>query len=352
MNGINKIYFTLVFFIFSCQFFGQTDTSKIIGLEIAIYKKACKLIDSLEYKKAITLLKSVIKIDPFHYNAYNKMGLAKIKTNDFKGAEKSIKQAIRILPDNVESYKMLVDLFFEEKRFSESKLYLDSAMTLEINDPELYYFQAKLMYVGKSYKPALDACLKAIDLNPYYMDAFFLRGEIRFAMKEYNYAIKEITDGISFERADFIHYQSYKTRALARFLVHDYQNAINDWNVYLEAFPEDEAGLISRGANKIEVGDHTGAIIDFDEAINLNANNPVSYNYRGVAKGENKQFVEAIKDFNTSIKLKFDYGAAYVNRAAVKFASKDKRGACEDLNKADSLGDELAVSLIETYCTH
>jgi hypothetical protein len=62
--------------------------------------------------------------------------------------------------------------------------------------------------------------------------------------------------------------------------------------------------------------------------------------------------VEAIKDFNMAIKLKFDYGAAYVNRAAVKFASKDKRGACEDLNKADSLGDELAVSLIETYCTH
>ena len=53
MNGINKIYFTLVFFIFSFHFFGQTDTAKIIGPEIAIYKKACKLIDSLEYKKQL-----------------------------------------------------------------------------------------------------------------------------------------------------------------------------------------------------------------------------------------------------------------------------------------------------------
>jgi hypothetical protein len=78
----------------------------------------------------------------------------------------------------------------------------------------------------------------------------------------------------------------------------------------------------------------------------------VSYNYRGVAKGENKQFVEALKDLDYSIKLKYDYAAAFVNRAAIKFASKDKRGACDDLNKADSLGDEMAIKLIETYCKH
>ena len=71
-----------------------------------------------------------------------------------------------------------------------------------------------------------------------------------------------------------------------------------------------------------------------------------------MVKGENKQFVEALKDFDYSIKLKYDYGGAFVNRAAIKFASKDKQGACEDLNKADSLGDEMAIKLIETYCKH
>ena len=93
-------------------------------------------------------------------------------------------------------------------------------------------------------------------------------------------------------------------------------------------------------------------IVDFDTAIKLNAKNPVSYNYRGVAKGESRQFVEALKDFDYAIKLKYDYAGAFVNRAAVKFASKDKHGACDDLNKADSLGDEMAIQLIETYCKH
>jgi tetratricopeptide (TPR) repeat protein len=208
------------------------------------------------------------------------------------------------------------------------------------------------MYDGKAYKPALDACLRAIDLKPKYMDVLYLRGEIRFAMKEYAYCIKELSEAIKLAPAENPNYNAYKTRAKARFELRDYKNAISDWNVYLEAFPDEEGALISRGACKIETRDNTGAIVDFDTAIKLNAKNPVSYNYRGVAKGESRQFVEALKDFDYAIKLKYDYAGAFVNRAAVKFASKDKHGACDDLNKADSLGDEMAIQLIETYCKH
>ena len=234
----------------------------------------------------------------------------------------------------------------------EAKAMLDSAAFLNSDDAELYYYQARLMYEGKAYKTALDACLKAIDLKRNYLEVLYLRGEIRFAMKEYVYCIKELTEAIKLMPATNPNYDVYKTRAKARFEAKDYKNAVSDWNVYLESFPEEEGALVSRGACKIETRDNTGAIVDFDAAIKLNPKNPVSYNYRGVAKGESKQFVEALKDFDYSIKLKYDYAAAFVNRAAVKFASKDKHGACEDLNKADSLGDELAIQLIETYCKH
>jgi tetratricopeptide (TPR) repeat protein len=208
------------------------------------------------------------------------------------------------------------------------------------------------MYDGKAYKNALDACLRAIDLKPKYLDVLFLKSEVRFAMKDYNYCIKEISEAIKLMPADNPNYNAYKTRAKARFEMGDYKNAVNDWNVYIESFPEEETALVARGACKIETGDYSGSIADLDAAIKLNPKNPVSYNYRGVAKGENKQFVEALKDLDYSIKLKYDYAAAFVNRAAIKFASKDKRGACDDLNKADSLGDEMAIKLIETYCKH
>ena len=238
------------------------------------------------------------------------------------------------------------------KKYKEAKACLDSASALNSDDVELYYYRAKLMFDGKAYKNALDVCAGGLDINPKYLDILLLKGEIRFAMKDYTYCIRDLNDAIKLMPATNPDYNAYKTRAKARFEVGDYKNAVNDWNVYIEAFPDEEGALVARGACKIETGDYTGSIVDLDEAIKLNPKNPVSYNYRGVAKGENKQFVEALKDIDYAIKLKFDYAGAFVNRAAIKFASKDKRGACEDLNKADSLGDEMAIKLIETYCKH
>ena len=51
-----------------------------------------------------------------------------------------------------------------------------------------------LMYKGKSYKTALDALESVTYLNPNYIDAFVLKGEIRYITKEYKYAIKELNE--------------------------------------------------------------------------------------------------------------------------------------------------------------
>ncbi len=340
---LNLIHFELL-----CQ----SDTTKVISEEMTLYSSACKLIDSTRYKEAISVLKKAIKLKPDYTDAFNKMAFAKLKLMDYKGAEKDLNTAFRISPDNFDTKKSLGILYYETKRFPESKAMIDSAILINLFDWELFYYQAKLMFEGKAYKLAFDACTKSIDLNPKSFEVAYLKCEIRYAMKEYAYCIKEISEAISTMPATNPPYKAYKLRAKARFEVKDYKNALKDWNVYLEAFPDEEEALVLRGASKIETGDYTGAIVDFDAAIRINPDNPVSYNYRGVAKGENRQFVEALKDFDYSIKLKYNYAGAFVNRAAVKFASKDKRGACDDLNRADSLGDDMAIQLIETYCKY
>ncbi|MFO0323122.1 MAG: tetratricopeptide repeat protein [Bacteroidota bacterium] len=350
MNYSKEIFFSLLFCIISVSIISQTDTAKQENLEVPIYKAACKLLDSANYKDAISMYKNAIKINPTYYQAFNKMAFAKYKLKDYKGAEKDLIKSKKNPQNNFDIYKTLALIYLDTKKYEEAKVSLDSAILLNPDDSEVLYSQAKLMFLGKSYKLALSTCEAALDINPRYMEVYFLKGEIKYLQKEYNYAIKEITDGLKFENAAQPNYDAYKIRAKARYEVHDYKNAINDWNLYLEAFPNDEQSLILRGINKIELNDNTDAIVDFDAAIKINPKNPMSYNYRGVAKGENKQFVEALKDFDTAIKLKFDYGSAFVNRAAVKHASKDKRGACEDLHKADALGDEMAPQLIETYC--
>ena len=219
----------------------------------------------------------------------------------------------------------------------------------------------------------------------YYFDADDLEEIIDYYLQWINYDLAKKAIDYGLERfpystiikiryAQYLSSQHYTREALA-ILNEVEQIEQNNYELYMaRGYIYSQMGLgeqaIQNFKNAIPLSEHKDEVyvalgIEFlneekaddalyylKKAIKLNPKNPVSYNYRGVAKGESKQFVEALKDFDYSIKLKYDYAAAFVNRAAVKFASKDKHGACDDLNKADSLGDEMAIKLIETYCKH
>jgi tetratricopeptide (TPR) repeat protein len=319
-----------------------------------LYLSAVKLVDSAKYKEALPVLKKVLKKTPSNAEAWNKMAFAKIKLKDFKGAEKDLISSDLVLPMNFETCKLKGINYYLWGNFKQAKVEFDTALYItkedKIDDAELHYYRALLMFKGKSNKPALEALESATEINPRYVEAHILKGEIRFAMKDYKYAIKELTAAIQVMPDGKTDYSAYKIRAKANFEIGDYKAAVKDWNVYFDGVPPLEEDLVMRGSAKINAGDFSGAIVDLDAAIKVNSKNPVSYCYRGIAKGENKMFNEGLKDLDYAIKLKFDYAGAYVNRAAIKMALKDKRGACEDLTKADGLGDEMALQLVERYC--
>jgi tetratricopeptide (TPR) repeat protein len=354
---VNRLYKWLFFgfiWLLNTNIFGQQVTKDSIPPHMVLYNTASKMLDSSKYKEAIVILKKAIKIRPDFWEAYNKAAMAEMQLLDFKNAAKDLDKAEFFQAMNYETTKLKGIYFYSLGDFSASKSALDTAFSIakeeKIEDPELFYYRALLMFKGKSHKLAIDACESAVELNPKYLKAMILNAEIRFAMKDYNYAIRELNKAIPLMPAEKPEYRTYKLRAISRFEVKDFKGSVADWNAYIDGVPGEEEALVSRGAAKINVNDNSGAISDFDEAIKLNPKNPVSYCYRGVAKGGNKNFTEALKDIDYAIKLKFDYGAGYLNRAAIKMASKDKRGACEDLEKADSLGDELAIKLIQQYC--
>lgn len=319
------------------------------------YNKALPLIDSAKYKEALILLKKVIKENKQFYKAHTKMALIYLKQNENKEVEKEIKKSEAIMPSDLETQKIKAINYFETNKYKESKVAIDTALAIIKHeklddDPELLYYRAQLMFKGKSYKNALETCESALELKPKYVEVYLLKAEIRFAAKEYNYAIKELNEVIKLMPAEKPEYKAYKLRAQSKFEMKDFKGAVSDWNIYIDALPGEEEALISRAAALININDNSKAIADLDEAIKLNKKNPISYCYRGVAKGGNKSYTEGLKDLDEAIKLKFDYGAAYVNRAAIKMALKQKEEACKDLQKAESLGDAMAIKLIEQYC--
>ncbi|MGE0567795.1 MAG: tetratricopeptide repeat protein [Bacteroidia bacterium] len=334
------------------------DTSSFIKTpeekQVTLYKEGIVLMDSTDFEGAIKKFKKATKIKNDYYEAYLKSAQCKMKLEDYKGAQKDLVDASNFGPNDFETLKLKAINYYMMKNYADSKIFMDSAMIAleeeKIDDVEFIYYHAKLMHAGKAYKEALEMCEVALEVNRNYYDAMILKCQIRFDSKQFKYAERELDSTIYKLPEDKKDYNLYRLRAITRFELKNYKGAVSDWNVYIDAEPDNEEAYIGRAASKININDFTGAIVDLDQAIKMNPKNHISFCYRGLAKGSNKQIVEGIKDLDYSIKLKFDYAEGYVNRAALKMAAKDKRGACNDLAKGDSLGNELAMRLYDQYC--
>src|SRR5207253_11283851 len=127
------------------------------------------------------VLKKAIKAKPDYWEAFNKMAAAKIKLKDYKEAAKDLDKADKIAPFNYETLKLKGINFYLMNNFKEAKAALDTAVYVsteeKIDDAELYYYRAQLMFKGKSYKTALETAEIALEFKPNYTEVFLLKCE-------------------------------------------------------------------------------------------------------------------------------------------------------------------------------
>jgi tetratricopeptide (TPR) repeat protein len=345
----------IVLFLTSLLCFAQKnktekDTTRSLDPAGDLYKVSLKLIDSSRYKDAIKVLEKSIKIKKDYAEAFNKMAYCQMQLKDFASAQKSLELSLKYAPDNANSLKYLGRAYYLNKKYDLAKRYYDSAQKVNEYDFELLCFIAELKYFGKDLKGALEIYNNILFEKPNYPPAYIGIGLIKYKQKEYAYAIKNIEQGIQYNKNERIDDEVFIGLAQSKFETGQYKSAIKVYDTLLNRNPKNEDALTYRGACKINLNDFSGAIKDLDEAIKLNPKSYIAYNFRGTAKGGLKQNIAALEDFDKCIKLKLDYPSVYVNRAAIKMASKDRRGACEDLNKADQLGSDVAIKYIQIYC--
>ena len=73
--------------------------------------------------------------------------------------------------------------------------------------------------------------------------------------------------------------------------------ALQEWNLYLDSYPDDAAGLSNRGNVKLVLGDLEGSIDDQNKAIGLNPSEIDPYINRGIAEEALGLWSQAKKDY-------------------------------------------------------
>jgi len=165
----------------------------------------------------------------------------------------------------------------------------------------------------QEYVEALVNLNKAIELDPNYSSAYYLRGNIKD----------------NFE---------------------DRHGAMKDYNKAIEKNPKFAEALFARGNVKMKLQDYYGAIDDFSAVIAVNENFVEAYFSRGRAKQFLQAYQDAINDCSKIIQINPKNADAYSMRGILRIEFGDTKNGCLDLSKAGELGDLKAYELIKEKC--
>jgi len=169
------------------------------------------------------------------------------------------------------------------------------------------------LYEKREFTEALMNLNKALDIDPNYAPAYFLRGNIK-------------------DNFD------------------DRHGAMKDYNMALEKNPKFTDAFFARGNVKMKLQDYYGAIADFTSCISLNENNIEAYFNRGKAKQFLQAYEDAINDCSKIIQLHPKNVDAYFMRGILRIEFGDMKNGCLDLSKAGELGDLKAYETIKEKC--
>jgi tetratricopeptide (TPR) repeat protein len=169
------------------------------------------------------------------------------------------------------------------------------------------------LYEKHEYTESLLNLNKAIELDPNFAPAYYLRANIKD----------------SFD---------------------DRHGAMKDYNSAIEKNPKFADAFFGRGNVKMKLQDYYGAIDDFSAAITINENYIEAYFKRGKAKQFLQAYQDAINDCTKIIQINPKSVDAYYMRGILRIDFGDTKNGCLDLSKAGELGDLKAYEVIKERC--
>jgi tetratricopeptide (TPR) repeat protein len=187
-------------------------------------------------------------------------------------------------------------------------------------------------------KQAIQEFSRAIQLNPKYQYAYFVRAIVYEQIREFQWSLADYNQSISFNPKFS---QAYYNRAILKEdKLNDIQGALVDYNQAISINPKYSIAYNNRANLKEDrLNDIQGALADYNQAISINPKLSQAYYNRANLKANKLNDIQgALADYNQAISINPKDSQAYYNRAILK-ANKlnDIQGALADYNQAISI---------------
>jgi tetratricopeptide (TPR) repeat protein len=192
---------------------------------------------------------------------------------------------------------------------------------------------------------AIQEFSRAIQLNPKYQIAYFVRAHVYKQVQEFQKSLADYNQAILLNPKFSNAY--YNRAILKENKLNDIQGALADYNQAILFNPKYSAAYNNRAVLKDEkLNDIQGALADYNQAILLNPKSSAAYYNRGSLKHKKLNDIQgALADYNQAILLNPKFSAAYNNRGSLKHKKlNDIQGALADFNQAILLDPKYSTA--------
>jgi S1-C subfamily serine protease len=194
-------------------------------------------------------------------------------------------------------------------------------------------------------RQAIQKFTKAMQLNPKYANAYYLRAIVYYQLQEGQRSLRDYNQAIALNPNKPNIY--YNRAILKNDLLNDIRGAFADYNQAISLNPKQANAYFNRAALKAEkLNDAKGAVADYNQVIAMVPRDAEAYNNRAVLKAEKLNDAPgALADYTKTIALNSKYADAYFNRGILQVNKFNNRaGAIQDLRQAARLYREQGQS--------
>ena len=234
-------------------------------------------------------------------------------------------------------YKNRGSLAYERGDYKDAITDYDIAIDKDPDYAEAYYLRGFARKSLKQQKESIVDFDDAIRLNPNRAEAYYARGSAKGNLGRYEESIVDFDDAI---RLNPDYTKAYLQRGGVRYNLKRYEEAIVDFTSALRLDPKYTEAYYWRGRAKYDLKRYEEAIVDFDDAIHLSIEDLRVYYWRGLSKKQSRQNAASIVDFDIAIRLEPTFAYSHYHRGDAKFKLNRSAEAKADLEEALSLAKQ------------
>jgi tetratricopeptide (TPR) repeat protein len=225
----------------------------------------------------------------------------------------------------------------------QAAILLSQAIQLNPRYTTAYFIRAIVYDRNQSYTQAVTDYNTAISLNPKFVPAYNNRGILYQKLNDPRRALADFNQALALDSKNA---DTYFNRGFLKYQkLNDFKGALADYNQAISIDPKLTSAYINRGVlKKNQLSDPQGALTDYNQAITLNPGLAIAYGARGLLKYQKlNDFKGALADYNQAIFINPKFAETYFNRGLLKYQKlNDFRSALADYNQAIFINPKFA----------